>query len=62
MFSLNLTADTPDADTPRHDYWETTDQVVASLQALRTPRGGRQDRLLAAAPWDMVIVDEAPHL
>jgi superfamily II DNA or RNA helicase len=36
--------------------------VVASIDTLRLDYHGRQERLLASDPWDLVIVDEAHHL
>jgi ERCC4-related helicase len=62
MFDIRLAIYTPDADTPRADFWNTQDRVVASLPTLRADNNGRHDRLLSAPEWDMVIVDEAHHL
>lgn len=65
MFDIRLTAYSPDADTPKADFWNTQNQVVASLQTLRADkdgRHGRHKRLQEAEPWDMVVVDEAHHL
>jgi ERCC4-related helicase len=62
MFDLRFTPYTAEADTPRSGFWETHNQVVASLQTLRDDRRGRHDRLLTSPPWDLVIVDEAHHL
>lgn len=62
MFDLRFTPYTTEADTPRNGFWETHNQVVASLQTLRDDRRGRHDRLLSSPPWDLVIVDEAHHL
>jgi len=62
MFDIRLTRYTPEADTPRADFWNSNPQVVASLQTLREDYHGRQERLLASEPWDMVFVDEAHHL
>lgn len=62
MFDFRLTAYSPDADTPRADFWNTQNQVVASVQTLRADRHGRHKRLEEADPWDMVVVDEAHHL
>lgn len=62
MFDIRLAIYMTEADTPRRDFWNTQDRVVASLPTLRADSKGRHDRLLAAHPWDMVIVDEAHHL
>ncbi|WOD39897.1 DEAD/DEAH box helicase [Nodosilinea sp. E11] len=62
MFDLRFTPYTAEADTPRSGFWETHNQVVASLQTLRDDRRGRHDRLLSSPEWDLIIVDEAHHL
>src|SRR5262249_6602668 len=73
MFGIRLTAHTSEADTPKADFWNTHNQVVASVQTLRLlftekaskSRPNKQDRrqrLLEADAWDMVLVDEAHHL
>ncbi|MBD5804509.1 RNA polymerase-associated protein RapA [Azoarcus sp. Aa7] len=62
MFDIRLAIYTTDADTPRSDFWNTQDRVVASLPTLRADNNGRHERLLSAPEWDMVIVDEAHHL
>lgn len=40
--------------------WERHSQVIASIDTLKQQR--RLQRLLAAAPWDLVIFDEAHHV
>lgn len=62
MFDIRLYRYLPELDTQRSDFFNTHQQVVASLHTLRTDRNGRHDRLLSAEPWDLVIVDEAHHL
>lgn len=62
MFDIRVARYLPELDTPRSDFWNTQTHVVASLQTLRLDRGGRQQRLLESAPWDLVMVDEAHHL
>ena len=62
MFDIRLTAYTAEADTPKADFWNTHNQVIASVQTLRLDRSGRHQRLLEAEPWDIVLVDEAHHL
>ena len=62
MFDIRTTRYSPEADTPRADFWNTHEQVVASLQTLRSNNRDRRARMLAAEPWDLLIVDEAHHL
>lgn len=62
MFDVRLAVYTTEADTPKSGFWETQNMVVASLHTLRFDYNNRQDRLLSAEPWDLVIVDEAHHL
>ncbi|WPL15709.1 RNA polymerase-associated protein RapA [Thiorhodovibrio winogradskyi] len=62
MFDIRLTPYMSAADTPKADYWNGNNQVVASLPTLRQDNNGRHDRLLSAEPWDLLIVDEAHHL
>jgi len=40
--------------------WERHHQVIVSIDTLKVPR--RMQRMLAAAPWDLVIIDEAHHV
>jgi ERCC4-related helicase len=62
MFDIRLTPYLSEADKPKADYWNGNNQVVASLPTLRQNNNGRHERLLAAKPWDLLIVDEAHHL
>lgn len=62
MFDIRLRDYSPEADRPRSDFWNSSDHVVASLPTLRIDHKGRHERLLAAKPWDLLIVDEAHHL
>lgn len=66
MFDIRLTVYNPEQDRPSAKagatYWDIHQQVIASMQTLRDDRKGRHDRLIAAPPWDLVIVDEAHHL
>ena len=70
MFDIRLTPYFSELDTPRAEFWEIHDQVVASIQTLRmgvkqhSPEKAkkRRTRLLDSKPWDMIIVDEAHHL
>ncbi len=40
------------------DYWANTDRVLASISFVKSQR---RAEVVAAAPWDLVIVDEAHH-
>jgi superfamily II DNA or RNA helicase len=73
MFGIRLTAYTTEADTPKADFWNTHNQMIASVQTLRllfTEKAAKMrqenrercQRLLEADAWDMVVVDEAHHL
>ena len=62
MFDIRLTIYTAQADTPRSDYWNTHNQVIASLPTLRKDVNGRHQRMLEAEDWDLLIIDEAHHL
>lgn len=62
MFDIRLSIYSPEVDTPRRDFWNTQQQVVASLHTLRLDYRDRQRRLLESDPWDLLIVDEAHHL
>lgn len=62
MFDIRLARYLPEADTTRSDFWNTHNQVVASLQTLRDDNNGRHQRLFESEPWDLLIVDEAHHL
>jgi SNF2 family DNA or RNA helicase len=42
----------------RADYWSGTDRVLSSLSFAKSQR---RAAAVAAAPWDLVIVDEAHH-
>lgn len=66
MFDIRVALHDPAVDTAKSDFWNTNNQVIASLQTLRldTPAAAkdRQERLLTSEPWDLVLVDEAHHL
>src|SRR5205807_2161348 len=63
LFDIRTEVYDPDADTAKKDFWGGSPRfVVASLETLRLDRKGRHGRLLAAEPWDMVMVDEAHRL
>ena len=59
MFDIRLQEFTTGQDRGRITFWETAYQVVASFHTLRHEKA--RARLLAAEPWDMVMVDEAHH-
>ncbi len=62
MFDIRVSMYAPTVDSDKSDYWNTHDKVVASAHTLRLDKGGRWDRLVEAAPWDMVMIDEAHHM
>lgn len=62
MFDIRVAIYSSSLDTDRADFWNTHNQVVASLPTLRANRKERHERLLESPKWDMVIVDEAHHL
>ncbi len=59
MFDIRLQEYAADLDRGRINFWETSQQVVASFHTLRMK--GARERLLTAEPWDLIIVDEAHH-
>ncbi|MBI4319208.1 MAG: DEAD/DEAH box helicase family protein [Chloroflexi bacterium] len=62
MFDIRMARYAAASDTEKGDFWNTHNQVVASLETIRLDRGGRHDRLFESEPWDLLIVDEAHHL
>ena len=62
MFDIRVPIYASPADTPRSDYWNTTDKVIASVHTLRLNTGKRWERLTEAPPWDLILVDEAHHM
>lgn len=62
MFDIRLSLYAAEVDQPHLDFWGTNRMVVASFHTLRENLRGQRDRLLAAEPWDLVVVDEAHHL
>lgn len=62
MFDIRAAVYHTDLDSERSDFWGIHPIVIASLPTLRADRQGRHDRLIDAAAWDIVIVDEAHHL
>jgi superfamily II DNA or RNA helicase len=61
LFDLRFDAYLRESDTPRSDYWNSHDRVIASFQTLRM-KGDAQKRLQEAEPWDVILADEAHHL
>ncbi len=57
-FGLRFTVPPRTAASNREAFWKETDCVLVSTTFARS--GGRA-QLIAAAPWDLVIVDEAHH-
>lgn len=62
LFDIRVSTYATAVDYPSADYWNTHNQVVASAHTLRKDKGGRWNRLIDAAPWDLVMVDEAHHM
>ena len=65
MFNLRMDTYHTIVDSPTARYWESHDQIVASIDTLKLDDRGaedRRERLLNASPWDIVVVDEAHHL
>lgn len=62
MFDIRIAQYVSEQDTNRTDFWNTYPQVVASLETVRSEGNGRHQRMLEAAPWDLLIVDEAHRL
>jgi superfamily II DNA or RNA helicase len=62
MFDIRLSLYAAEVDQARLDFWGANRMVVASFHTLRENLRGQRDRLLAAEPWDLVVVDEAHHL
>ena len=62
MFDIRIAQYSADADTQQSGFWQTHNQVIASLNTLRLDQNGRHERLFEGDPWDLLIVDEAHHL
>ncbi len=62
MFDIRLARYVTEADSERSDFWNTHNQVVASLSTLRLDKGGRHERLIESPSWDLLVVDEAHHV
>ncbi len=57
-FDLEFSIPPRTGEADRPDYWAGTDRVLASLSFAKSQR---RAEAVAAAPWDLVIVDEAHH-
>ncbi len=57
-FGLEFAIPPRTREADRADYWTGTDRVLASLAFAKSRR---RAEAVAAAPWDLVIVDEAHH-
>ena len=62
LFDIRVSMYATTVDRPSGDYWNTHNLVVASAHTLRRDTVGRWSRLMDAAPWDLVMVDEAHHM
>ncbi len=62
MFDIRAAMYVNTADTENSDFWNTHNQVIASLHTMKLDRNERHKRLLESEPWDLVVVDEAHHL
>ena len=62
MFDIRVAQYSAETDTEQAGFWQTHNQVIASLNTLRLDRKGRHERLFEGVPWDLLIVDEAHHL
>jgi SNF2 family DNA or RNA helicase len=57
-FRLEFSVAAGNSAAGAREYWETTDRVLTSLSFAKSPK---RAELVTAAPWDLVIVDEAHH-
>ena len=57
-FSLEFSTPPRTGEADQPDYWTGTDRVLTSLAFAKSQR---RAEAVAAAPWDLVIVDEAHH-
>ncbi|MCP5511458.1 MAG: DEAD/DEAH box helicase [Leptospiraceae bacterium] len=62
MFDLRLTIYTNELDKPVTDFWNSYDQVVASIHTMRSDINDRHSRMLDSKDWDLLIIDEAHHI
>ncbi|NLX54850.1 MAG: DEAD/DEAH box helicase [Planctomycetaceae bacterium] len=57
-FGLDFKIPPRTATSSRPEFWQSTDRVLVSTSFART---GSRPAAIAAAPWDIVVVDEAHH-
>ncbi|MDB5388986.1 MAG: Superfamily or helicase, family [Planctomycetaceae bacterium] len=57
-FGLEFTVASHGAQAEQPDFWTSHDRVLTSLSLAKS---GKRAEQVAAAPWDLVIVDEAHH-
>lgn len=66
MFDIRLARYSKDQDTKNSDFWNSNKYVVASMPSLSQVREElreeRQNRMLEADKWDLIVVDEAHHM
>ena len=66
MFDIRLTKYSKEQDTKDSDFWNSNKYVVASMPSLSQVREElreeRQNRMLEADKWDLIVVDEAHHM
>ncbi|MGE5192132.1 MAG: DEAD/DEAH box helicase, partial [Deltaproteobacteria bacterium] len=57
-FGLKFSVPGKSVAAERPEFWRETDRVLTSLALAKSPK---RAELVAAVPWDLVIVDEAHH-
>ncbi len=57
-FHLDFTVPPRTSTSSKPEFWESHDRVLVSTSFART---GSRPEAIAAAPWDLIIVDEAHH-
>jgi len=57
-FDLQFTIPPKSVTSDRAEFWSSHDRVLASLAFVKTKK---RSAVVAAQPWDLVIVDEAHH-
>lgn len=66
MFDIRLARYSKEQDTENSDFWNSNKYVVASMPSLSQVREDlreeRQNRMLNADRWDLIVVDEAHHM
>lgn len=62
MFGIRLLPYFGAMDAHDGTFWDDHDAIVASLDTIKMDASGRKTRILQAAPFDLLIVDEAHRL